>query len=64
MQFPADGMAIGVMLQTSRGTFGPETLYPAATYGDTPAVGDLNGDAQPDIAFSAGSDGIGILYGQ
>jgi hypothetical protein len=56
--------AIGVMLQTSRGTLGLETLYPAITYGDTPAAGDLNGDGQPDMAFTAGPGEIGILYGK
>ena len=31
--------AIGVMLQTGQGALGPETLYPAAVYGDTPGGG-------------------------
>ena len=55
--------AVGVMLQTSKGTFAPETTYPVEnTDGGTPAVGDLNGDGKPDIAVTDGSDGIAILY--
>ena len=57
--------AVGVMLQTSKGTFAPETTYPVEnTDGGTPAVGDLNGDGKPDIAVTDGSDGIAILYGK
>jgi hypothetical protein len=49
---------------SNQGTLGPETLYPALTYGDTPAVGDLNGDGKPGIAFTAGPGEIAILYGK
>lgn len=43
---------------------GPTTGAAAARPpgGDPPAVGDLNGDGKPDIAVTAGSDGIAILY--
>jgi hypothetical protein len=55
--------AVGVMLQTGKGTFAPEMTYPVEnTDGATPAVGDLNGDGKPDIAVTDGSDGIAILY--
>jgi FG-GAP repeat len=29
---------------------------------DPPAVGDLNGDGRPDIAFTADNRGVGIMY--
>jgi FG-GAP-like repeat len=49
--------ALGVMLQTPRGTFAPEKLYPADSGAETPAVGDLNGDGQPDIRHTLGRPG-------
>jgi hypothetical protein len=54
---------MGVLLQQSNGALGPEALYPATPNNagpDQPAVGDLNGDGKPDIAFINGK--IGILY--
>ena len=56
--------ALGVLLQTSTGTFAPETLYPADSGAEIPAVGDLNGDGQPDIALPSDAQGIAILYGK
>lgn len=57
---------VGVLLQQSTGKLKSESLYPADTPDagpDQPAVGDLNGDGKPDIAFNSGS-GAGILYGK
>jgi hypothetical protein len=57
---------VGVLLQQSNGTLAAEALYPAGTddWGpDQPAVGDLNNDGKPDIAFNSDNQ-IGLLYGK
>lgn len=57
--------SVGIMMQRADGTLGAEVLYPVtlgALSQGLPAIGDLNRDGKPDIAFSAGERGIGILY--
>jgi len=55
--------SIGVLMQQPSGTLAPEWPHgaPVADY-DPPAVGDLNGDGRPDIAFTADNRGVGIMY--
>ncbi len=56
---------LGVLLQRATGTLAGENLYPAFTPDwEDPAVGDLNGDGKPDVAVTAGGDGIAVFYGK
>jgi hypothetical protein len=54
---------IGVLLQQTNGTLASEVQHGAPVYDfDPPAVGDLNGDGAPDIAFTAEGRGVGVMY--
>ncbi|MDO7884907.1 FG-GAP-like repeat-containing protein [Hymenobacter cheonanensis] len=60
------GAAVGVLLGTGTGTFGPVVPYGTGT-GSAPfklAVADVNGDGRPDLlADNRGSDAAGVLLG-
>jgi hypothetical protein len=54
---------IGVLMQQTNGTLASEWPHgaPVEDY-DPPAVGDLNSDGRPDLAFTAGNRGVGVMY--
>lgn len=55
--------SIGVLIQQPNGTLASEWPHgaPVEDY-DPPAVGDLNSDGRPDLAFTAGNRGVGVMY--
>jgi hypothetical protein len=59
-------LALGVYLQGAGGTLAPEDLYPvpyASHYNrHALAIGDLNGDFLPDVAFADYGSGVNVLY--
>ena len=59
------GQAVGVLLNTGTGTFGPATIYPVAGQAAYVATGDFNGDGKPDLAVANSYAGsyVSILLG-
>ena len=54
---------ISVMLGNGDGTFQPAVNYPLPNCSDVPAVGDFNGDGNPDLAVADGDGSVLVLLG-
>src|SRR5204863_13125 len=59
----ADTSTVSVLLGTGHGSFGVKTDYRTGSGAVSVAIGDLNGDGQPDLAAATYSSTVAVLLG-